>query len=128
MKWSEVEMNTTANVTKQTLPPQHQDRKPGIESEMNPRPESVNREYKGANKLSGKTALITGGDSGIGRSVAIHYAREGADVTIVYLNEHGDAAETKRLVEAEGRVCLTIPGDIGQEAFCQKAVNQTIEQ
>ena len=77
-------------------------------------------------QLSGKVALITGGDSGIGRSVAILYAREGADVAIIYLNEHTDANETKQLVEQEGQRCLPIAGDVGDERFCQQAVEQTV--
>lgn len=115
-----------SNQQKQTFPPQTQDRQPGIESEMNPRPVAVSPTYKGSGKLEGKAALITGGDSGIGRAVAIAYAKEGADVAVVYLDEHGDAEETKRLVEAEGRRCLTIAGDIGFEAFCRQAVEQTV--
>jgi hypothetical protein len=83
----------------QTLPPQHQDRQPGIESEMTPRPRAEDYRYKGSDKLLGKVALVTGGDSGIGRGVAIVYAKEGADVAIVYLDEHDDAEETKRQVE-----------------------------
>ncbi|HYG58644.1 MAG TPA: SDR family oxidoreductase, partial [Symbiobacteriaceae bacterium] len=79
-------------------------------------------------KLKGKVALITGGDSGIGRAVAIAYAKEGADVAVVYLNEHEDAAETKRQVEEEGRRCLLMAGDIGEESFCQQVVQQTVQQ
>src|SRR5688572_31653399 len=103
-------------------PRQQQARRPGLESEMRPRPVSDDRKYKGSDKLKGKVALITGGDSGIGRSVAIHFAKEGADVAIVYLDEHGDAKETKRLVEAEKRKCLLIAGDVGNERFCMDAV------
>jgi len=110
----------------QTMPPQHQDQQPGIESEMTPRPQAEDASYQGSGKLRGKVALITGGDSGIGRAVAIMYAREGADVAILYLNEHGDAEETKRQVEQEGRRCLTIAGDIGDESFCQQAVQQVV--
>jgi NAD(P)-dependent dehydrogenase (short-subunit alcohol dehydrogenase family) len=113
---------------KQTLPPQHQDQQPGIESEMTPRPKFENRKYKGSDKLLNKVALITGGDSGIGRAVAVYFAREGADVSIVYLNEHEDAEKTKREVEQEGRRCLLISGDVGDEAFCQRAVEQTVEE
>jgi NAD(P)-dependent dehydrogenase (short-subunit alcohol dehydrogenase family) len=119
---------TNNNKQQNTFPPQHQDHQPGIESEMNPRPISVDPDYKSAGKLSGKTAIITGGDSGIGKSVAIYFAKEGADVVISYLEEHQDAEETKQLIEAEGRRCLLLSGDIGDEGFCQTIVNQTIEQ
>jgi NAD(P)-dependent dehydrogenase (short-subunit alcohol dehydrogenase family) len=108
------------------FPPQTQDQRPGIESEMTPRPEPDDPGYRGSGKLRGKVALITGGDSGIGRAVALFYAREGADVSIVYLSEHGDAEETKRLVEGEGRRCLTLAGDAGEEEFCRQAVEQTV--
>jgi NAD(P)-dependent dehydrogenase (short-subunit alcohol dehydrogenase family) len=111
----------------QQQPPQQQDQRPGIESEMTPRPRAEDQTYRGSGKLHGKVALITGGDSGIGRAVAIIYAKEGADVAIVYLNEHGDADETRRQVEEEGRRCLTIAGDVGDEAFCRRAVQQTVE-
>lgn len=113
---------------KQTLPPQHQDHRPGTESEMHPKPEFESNEYKAAGKLKGKVALITGGDSGIGRAVAVYYAKEGADVSIVYLNEHKDAKETKRQVEQEGRKCLLIAGDVGDDAFCRDAVTETVEK
>jgi len=112
----------------ESVPAQQQDQRPGIESEMTPRPQADRPEYRGSGKLSGKVALITGGDSGIGRSVAIHFAKEEADVMIVYLNEHGDAEETKRLVEAQGRRCELMPGDIGSEQFCQQAVQQTVSK
>jgi NAD(P)-dependent dehydrogenase (short-subunit alcohol dehydrogenase family) len=95
---------------------------------MTPQPESKGSGYKGSDKLKGKVALITGGDSGIGRSVAILYAREGADVAIVYLDEHGDAKETKRLVEQEGRSALLVAGDVGDESFCKQAVEKTIAE
>jgi NAD(P)-dependent dehydrogenase (short-subunit alcohol dehydrogenase family) len=111
-----------------TLPPQHQDRQPGIEADMKPRPESGARTYRASGKLEGKVALITGGDSGIGRAVAVMYAKEGADVAIVYLNEHGDAEETERMVEETGKRCLAIAGDVGDEGFCQRAVKETIDQ
>ncbi|MBD2092978.1 SDR family oxidoreductase [Microcoleus sp. FACHB-1515] len=109
-------------------PPQHQDQQPGVQSEMTPQPKSGESTYKAAGKLESKVALITGGDSGIGRSVAILYAKEGADVAIAYLNEHEDAEETKRLVEAEGRKCITMAGDIGDEQFCQQLVKETISR
>ncbi len=111
---------------KQTLPPQHQERQPGIESEMTPKPRAVDKDYKGSGKLEGKVALITGGDSGIGRAVAIMYAQEGADVAILYLDEHGDAEATKRQVEQAGRRCVLIAGDIGEPLFCQRAVEHTV--
>jgi NAD(P)-dependent dehydrogenase (short-subunit alcohol dehydrogenase family) len=114
--------------SQQKQPPQHQDRRPGIESEMTPQPKAEDREYRGSGKLRGKVALITGGDSGIGRAVAAFYAKEGADVAIAYLNEHGDAEKTKRMVEKEGRRCLTIAGDVGDESFCRQVVQQTVEQ
>jgi len=108
-------------------PAQHQDRQPGLESEMNPRPLFDNPNYPGSGKLNDKVAIITGGDSGQGRAIALAYAKEGADVVIVYLNEHTDAEETKHVVEQKGRRCLTIAGDIGSEAFCQQVITRTIE-
>ena len=101
--------------------------KPGMEADLRPAPMYEAPEYKGSEKLSGKTALITGGDSGIGRAVAVLYAREGADVAIVYLNEHKDAEETKRAVEKEGRRCILIPGDVADAQFCKAAVEKTVE-
>ncbi|BDG48451.1 SDR family oxidoreductase [Parageobacillus sp. KH3-4] len=117
-------------VTKQqaTLPPQHQNRQPGWQTDMNPQPVSISATYKGSGKLQNKAAIISGGDSGIGRAVAIHFAKEGADVAIIYLNEHEDAEETKRQVEQEGRKCLLFAGDVGDEQFCKHAVKQTINQ
>ncbi|MEZ0326476.1 MAG: SDR family oxidoreductase [Fimbriimonas sp.] len=114
--------------TEQHIPAQHQDRRPGIESEMTPQPEVVRRDYRGSGKLDGKVALITGGDSGIGRSVALHFAKEGADCVVSYLNEHGDAEKTRQMVEAEGRKCELVAGDVGQEAHCQKLVQTAIER
>lgn len=114
--------------SQQLQPPQHQSQQPGLESEMSPRPEAIASNYKGSDKLLNKVALITGGDSGIGRSVAVHFAKEGADIAVVYLNEHEDAQKTKQMVEAEGRRCLTIAGDVGDEAFCQKSVEQTVKE
>lgn len=109
-------------------PAQHQNQHPGIESEMIPRPQAEDSQYRGSGKLQDKVALITGGDSGIGRAVAIAYAKEGAEIAIIYFNEHADAAETKRQVEEEQRRCLTIAGDIGDEQFCQHAVEQIVKE
>lgn len=114
--------------TEQLQPPQHQEQQPGLESEMTPKPQAQDSKYKAAGKLTGKVALITGGDSGIGRAIAIVYAKEGADVAIVYLNEDEDAEETKRLVEKEGQRCITIAGDIGDEQFCKQAVQKTAKE
>lgn len=108
------------------LPAQHL-MKPGIEADLQLKPMYDAPYYTGSGKLEGKVALITGGDSGIGRSVAILYAREGADVAIVYLNEHQDAEDTKALVEAEGGRCITISGDVCEREFCFAAVKQTVE-
>ncbi|WP_123039516.1 SDR family oxidoreductase [Cohnella candidum] len=107
------------------FPPQYQPGQPGIESIMVPRPVSENPSAPGSGKLHGKVALITGGDSGIGRAVAYLFAKEGADLAIVYLNEHGDALETQNRVVQWGRRCMTIAGDIGYEPFCRHAVQQT---
>ena len=108
-------------------PPQDQDQ-PGVEAEMEPRPQIRPPDYRGSGKLEGKVALITGGDSGIGRAVAVLYAVEGADVSIAYLEEHADAEETKRMVEEEGRRCLTIAGDLGDEAHCREVVAKTVQE
>ncbi|MGH7962929.1 MAG: SDR family NAD(P)-dependent oxidoreductase, partial [Candidatus Binatia bacterium] len=109
------------------FPEQHQE-KPGIESRLRPRPEYQAPLYKGAEKLLDKVALITGGDSGIGRAVAVLYAREGADVAITFLPEElSDAEETRDAVEAEGRRALLLPGDLTQPKFCQEAVERTVD-
>jgi len=108
--------------------PQKQHRRPGLQGHMHPRPQTRKPQYKPADKLSGKVAIITGGDSGIGRAVATMFAAEGADVAIVYLNEHEDAKETQRLVKKEGRKCLLIPGDAGDEQFCRDAVEQAVKE
>jgi NAD(P)-dependent dehydrogenase (short-subunit alcohol dehydrogenase family) len=110
-----------------TLPPQQQERQPGREREMQPRPDYTPK-YPGVGKLKDKVALITGGDSGIGRAVAVAMAREGARIAIVYLEEHKDANETHDLVKREGTEALLIPGDVGNEAFCTAAVDATIER
>jgi NAD(P)-dependent dehydrogenase (short-subunit alcohol dehydrogenase family) len=104
-----------------------QDAEPGHESRLEPKPEWQPR-YKGSDRLKGKVALITGGDSGIGRAVAALYAREGADIAILYLCEHDDAAKTKEIVENEGRRAITIAGDIGDKKFCERAVEETVKQ
>src|SRR3954464_13085996 len=110
----------------QLQPPQHQDHRPGYETEMAPAPVFERPEYKPAGKLHGQVAIVTGGDSGIGRAVAVLFAREGADVAILYLNEHDDAEETERCVEAEGTRCVTIAGDVKDMEFCQQAVDQVV--
>lgn len=112
----------------QKQPPQEQDVQPGRQGLMTPEPEVFPPHYRGSGKLEGKVALITGGDSGIGRSVAALYAREGADVAIVYLEEDEDAEATKRIVEDEGRQCELIRGDIGDETFCRQAVRRTADR
>jgi NAD(P)-dependent dehydrogenase (short-subunit alcohol dehydrogenase family) len=109
------------------FPAQHQDKQPGLETLMNPAPTFDNPNYQPSGKLQGKVALISGGDSGIGRAVSILYAKEGADLAIVYLDEHGDAQATQKIIEQLSRRCLLIPGDIGDESFCQQAVQKTIE-
>ena len=113
--------------SQRTFPPQHQKRQPGIETEMRPRPQPIDFRYRGSGKLRGKTALITGGDSGIGRAVAYAFAREGADIAIVYLDEHGDAEESKQWIEKEGRRCVTMAGDVADEGFCRLAIEKTLE-
>ena len=105
----------------------HEDQLPGHESELEPKPDWQPR-YAGSDRLKGKVALITGADSGIGRAVAALYAREGADIAILYLCEHDDAAKTKEIVEAEGRKAITIAGDLGDKAFCDRAVAETVEK
>jgi NAD(P)-dependent dehydrogenase (short-subunit alcohol dehydrogenase family) len=109
------------------LPKQHLS-KPGSEADLRPQPLYDAPYYKGSDKLEGKVALITGGDSGIGRSVAVFFAREGANIAIAYLDEHEDAEETKRAVEREGRDCITISGDVADPQFCKHAVEQTLAQ
>src|SRR5437667_2813589 len=113
---------------KKLQPPQHQQEQPGREHKMKPRPRAEDKKHRGSGKLDGKVAVITGGDSGIGRAVAIAFAKEGADVVIVYLDEHDDAAETVSMVEQHGRRGIRIAGDIGREAFCRSAVKRTIRE
>jgi NAD(P)-dependent dehydrogenase (short-subunit alcohol dehydrogenase family) len=110
------------------VPAQEQNQQPGIQKEMTPPPETMNPEYQGSAKLKGKNVMITGGDSGIGRAVSIAFAKEGANVAIVYLSESNDAEETKQLVEEQGGRCLLLSGDIGDESFCQEAVQQTVDE
>lgn len=111
---------------KVTPPAQVQSEQPGLETKMNPEPEYIRQGYKGSDKLKDKVAIITGGDSGIGRSVSLHFAKEGADIAIIYLNEHEDAQDTKRLIEQEGQKCILIDGDIGNQSFCEAAVTEVL--
>ncbi|WP_102347391.1 SDR family oxidoreductase [Bacillus sp. Marseille-P3661] len=108
--------------------PQHQNQQPGLETKMIPQPVSEDPNYKGSRKLQEKVAIITGGDSGIGKAVAIYFAKEGAKVVIVYLNEHEDAETTKKEVESEGGECLLLAGDIGNETFCQLIISKAVQQ
>lgn len=106
--------------------PEQEQSQPGYEYKMNPEPEVIRDTYKGCGKLKGKKALVTGGDSGIGRSAAVHFAREGADVAILYYDEHKDALETKKMIEKEGAECYLICGDLKDEDFCRQAVQEAI--
>lgn len=110
------------------VPPEQQDERPGHESRMELKPQAEKPTHTGTGKLNGKVAIVTGGDSGIGRAVAIAFAKEGADIMISYLEESEDAVETKRLVEEQGRRCITNAGDIGDEAFCKQLVQRTIDE
>jgi NAD(P)-dependent dehydrogenase (short-subunit alcohol dehydrogenase family) len=112
----------------QSVPPQKQDVQPGREGPMNPKPVEEAPEYVGSNRLAGRAAIVTGGDSGIGRAVAIAFAAEGADIAIVYLDEHADASDTKNIVESKGRRCLTYAGDIGDSAFCKSVTQDVMNQ
>ncbi|WP_209403458.1 SDR family oxidoreductase [Pseudozobellia sp. WGM2] len=105
-----------------------QSNQPGIENKMNPEPVIIRGDYRGSDKLKGKIALVTGGDSGIGKSTAVHFAREGADVAIIYLNEDQDAQDTQKEIEKEGVKCLLIKGDIKSADFCTKSVKRTIDE
>ncbi len=112
--------------TKKT--PKKQNKQPGIEAKMDPAPEFIKPTYKAAGKLAGKVALVTGGDSGIGRAVSVHFAKEGADVAIVYFDEDIDANETKKLVEDTGRRCLLLKGDVKSSKFCKDSVAKTVKE
>src|SRR5690554_6189321 len=107
---------------KRTVPPQHQNRQPGCENDMQPQPIFENHEYRPTKKLKNKTVLITGGDSGIGRAIAVLFAKEGADLAVVYLDEHDDAKKTQKRIEEIGQKCRLLAGDIKDEAFCLSAV------
>jgi NAD(P)-dependent dehydrogenase (short-subunit alcohol dehydrogenase family) len=108
--------------------PEQQQPIPGTTDEMSPRPDHGEDSYKGSNRLNDKKVLITGGDSGIGRAVALAFAREGADLLVSYLNEHEDAAETRRLIAAAGRKCVLAPGDIGSAAHCRALVDRAVQE
>lgn len=110
------------------LPKQEQPKQPGEASKLDPQPEIIRNDYEGSHKLEGKIALITGGDSGIGRAVAVHFAREGADVAIIYLEEDEDADKTKELVEKENQKCLILRGDIGDREFSQQCVKKVVDE
>lgn len=114
-------------MSKQTLPPQHQNAQPGIEAIMHPQPHAIKDDHFGTGKLNNKAVIITGGDSGIGRAVAVAFAKEGARILISYLNEHGDAEKTKRLVETCGVQCVLVPGDIGYEDHCKTIAQTALE-
>lgn len=111
-----------------SFPAQHQDHQPGSQEKMEPAPEGFMKNYKAAGKLAGKTALVSGGDSGIGRAVCIGLAKEGADVAFIYLDEDADAKKTVECIEAEGREARAIKGDIGNRAFCRKAVETVMKE
>src|SRR3954471_13042132 len=120
-------VQTSARQQPNEIPPQHLE-KPGQEKDMELKPRFLAPDYRGSGKLKGMVALITGGDSGIGRAVAVLFAREGADVAIVYLSSHEDAQETKSYIEKEGRQCVLIPGDVKDPKFCKQAVEKAVEE
>ncbi|MBP2032618.1 NAD(P)-dependent dehydrogenase (short-subunit alcohol dehydrogenase family) [Clostridium algifaecis] len=111
-----------------SVPEQSQNKQPGIESQMNPKPVWEDPDYKGSFRLKDKVALITGGDSGIGKATAIAFAKEGADLAIVYYDENSDAVETQKIIENTGRQCLLLPGDISDDNFCKTAVKKTMDK
>ena len=114
--------------TEQQRPPQHQDQQPGREAPMQPQAESFMKGYAGSGKLQGQVALITGGDSGIGRATAIGFAKEGADIAIAYLEEHEDAHATRAAIEEAGRHCLLVPCDVAMEEHCRYVVGKTVKE
>ena len=120
-------MNESLNFP-MSVPEQKQEKQPGFESLMNPRPIFENPNCVGSGRLINKVAIITGGDSGIGKAVALAYAREGADIAIIYLDEHEDAQDTQKLIEDKGRKCILIAGDLGDDTFCNEAVTRTIKE
>jgi NAD(P)-dependent dehydrogenase (short-subunit alcohol dehydrogenase family) len=120
-------MSDTPQPPQPPQPPQTQERQPGVEQEMSPSPRSTMARYRAAARLAGKVAIVSGGDSGIGRAVAVGFAKEGAHVAIAYLDEHDDAAETLRLVEQTGQRGITVPGDVGNSDFCREVARQAIQ-
>jgi len=116
------------NARPKSIPAQRQTRQPGKQPLMNPEPEVIGKHYLGSRKLRGKVALISGGDSGIGRSIAVHFAREGANIAIIYLEENEDARATTALLDQEGAESLLIRGDVGDPQFCKQAVKKTVER
>src|SRR5437867_2792978 len=117
-----------ATAKPKTQPARRQRKQPGEEYKMHPRPQYIRANYKGSDRLPDKTAIITGGDSGIGRAVAVHFAREGADVAIVYYNEDRDARETEALVQNEGRACLLLKGDLKRPEFCEEVIDAVMKE
>jgi NAD(P)-dependent dehydrogenase (short-subunit alcohol dehydrogenase family) len=120
-------MSTSEAKRPKAMPAQQQKKQPGVEHVMTPRPQYRFEDWKGSDKLKDKVAIITGGDSGIGRAVAILFAKEGCDVVISYLDEHKDAEETKKCIEELGRRCILVAGDIGRKAKCEEIVNKCVE-
>lgn len=121
-------MNKDIQIGKEGFPNQEQDQQPGVTNEMDPKPIEIDPNYKGSGKLKDKVAIVTGGDSGIGRAVAVYYAKEGANVAIVYLNENEDANKAKDLIENEGVKCMLLSGDLGDSTFCEEVVNKVKDE